>query len=417
MDWSPQQDEALSRVAEWIRDPGACQVFRLFGYAGVGKTTLARHLAEGVDGQVLFGSYTGKAAYVLRQKGCLGATTIHSMIYHSKDKGRNRLRELEDQLLRLRHELKAECLPDEQLQQVDHDPQVRRLMKLIDEERDSLARPMFTLNPESAVKYAKLVVIDECSMIDVDMGSDLLSFGTKVLVLGDPAQLPPVFGGGFFTEATPDLMLTEVHRQAHDSPVLHLATLVREGGRLTVGDYGSSKVVPRSLRDVTQELVLGSDQLLVGKNATRHSSNKRLRELRGRTSLYPLAGDRLVCLRNDHEKGLLNGSIWLSEMDAEETIGDKLLMTVRPEEGGESKPVEAHIHHFTGREKELFGWLRKEAQEFDFGYALTTHKSQGSQWDSVAIIDESRVFRENRARWLYTALTRAADRVNVLVDD
>ena len=57
-------------------------------------------------------------------------------------------------------------------------------------------------------------------MVDEDLGRDLLSFGKPVLVLGDPAQLPPVKGGGFFTEAEPDVMLTEVHRQAADNPII-----------------------------------------------------------------------------------------------------------------------------------------------------------------------------------------------------
>ena len=69
-------------------------------------------------------------------------------------------------------------------------------------------------------------------MVDEELGRDLLSFGKPVLVLGDPAQLPPVKGGGFFTEAEPDIMLTEVHRQAADNPIIRMSMVVREGGRL-----------------------------------------------------------------------------------------------------------------------------------------------------------------------------------------
>ena len=95
-------------------------------------------------------------------------------------------------------------------------------------ERKRLAQPAFTLNQFSPVKDAGLVVIDECSMVDDRMGQDLLSFGTKVLVLGDPAQLPPVRGSGFFTDTeTPDVMLTEIHRQAKDNPIIAMATKVR----------------------------------------------------------------------------------------------------------------------------------------------------------------------------------------------
>jgi ATP-dependent exoDNAse (exonuclease V) alpha subunit len=79
-----------------------------------------------------------------------------------------------------------------------------------------------------------LFVIDECSMVDEEIGKDLLSFGVPVLVLGDPAQLPPVKGGGFFTEADPDVMLTEIHRQAAENPIVRMATTIREGGRLEI---------------------------------------------------------------------------------------------------------------------------------------------------------------------------------------
>src|ERR671917_687661 len=223
MTWSPQQDAALKAVSDWLRR-GDQPVFRLFGYAGTGKTTLARHIAEGVDGAVAFGAYTGKAALVLRSKGCTDATTIHSMIYRSRES-------------------------DE-------------------------GGPQFVLNRQSQAARADLIVIDECSMVDEELGRDLLSFGQPVLVLGDPAQLPPVKGGGFFTEAPPDVMLTEVHRQAKDDPIIRLSMAVREGGRLPLGNHGESRVVRR--HDIDAETVTGADQVLVGMNRTRRLYNGRI---------------------------------------------------------------------------------------------------------------------------------------------
>src|SRR6188508_3047527 len=87
--FSPEQDAALKAVADWLKiKPGSrAPVFRLFGYAGTGKTTLARHIAEGVDGKVLFAAFTGKAAQVMRNKGCAGASTIHSLIYRARESG------------------------------------------------------------------------------------------------------------------------------------------------------------------------------------------------------------------------------------------------------------------------------------------------------------------------------------------
>src|SRR5689334_16182935 len=83
MQWSPKQDAALRSVADWLKG-GDRQVFRLFGYAGTGKTTLARHIAENADGDVVFAAFTGKAAHVMRGKGCTGASTIHSLIYRMR---------------------------------------------------------------------------------------------------------------------------------------------------------------------------------------------------------------------------------------------------------------------------------------------------------------------------------------------
>src|ERR1700691_5070343 len=198
MEWSPQQYAALKAVSLWLKR-GEPQVFRLFGYAGTGKTTLARTIADDSDGDVLFGAFTGKAALVLRSKGCKDARTIHSLIYRPKD-------------------IDAEV-------------------------------PTFVLNEESAAAKASLIVIDECSMVDEELGRDLLSFGKPVLVLGDPAQLPPVKGGGFFTDAEPDVMLTEVHRHAADNPIIRLSMIVREGGRLTPGAHGDSRVLRREAID------------------------------------------------------------------------------------------------------------------------------------------------------------------------
>ena len=140
--FTPHQDAALKSVAAWLEarpgSRGTPQIFRLFGYAGTGKTTLARHLAEGVDGEVAFGAFTGKAALVMRRKGCADASTIHSMIYRARDSGEE--------------------------------------------------TPSFELWDEAPAAKASLIVIDECSMVDAELGRDLLSFGVPVLVLGDPAR-------------------------------------------------------------------------------------------------------------------------------------------------------------------------------------------------------------------------------------
>src|SRR5438132_710903 len=132
----------------------------------------------------------------MRNKGCDSASTIHSLIYRARESG--------------------------------------------------VEQPSFELWDDAPASKAKLIVIDECSMVDAELGRDLMSFGVPVLVLGDPAQLPPIAGGGFFTDVEPDAMLTEVHRQAQDSPIVRLSMQVRAGERLAPGEYGATSVVKRA---------------------------------------------------------------------------------------------------------------------------------------------------------------------------
>src|ERR1044071_8867798 len=230
--FTPHQDNALKSVADWLKAGpgrnGTPQVFRLFGYAGTVKTWLPRHIADETDGEVKFAAFTGKAASVMRGKGCKGASTIHSLIYRTRESG-------------------------EEI-------------------------PSFDLWDEAPASKAELIIIDECSMVDTELGRDLLSFGVPVLVLGDPAQLPPIQGGGFFTEAEPDAMLTEVHRQAEDNPIIRLSRDIRAG--------------------LDPQRVIEADQVLVGRNATRRSYNMRMRQRRGFAGELPATGDKLVCLRN-----------------------------------------------------------------------------------------------------------------------
>jgi exodeoxyribonuclease-5 len=372
--FSPQQDEALKAVSRWLKE-GRTPVFRLFGYAGTGKTTLAKHFAENVDGEVLFAAFTGKAAQVLRSRGATNARTIHSLIYRPRGE---------------------ETVEDEETG------------------KTSIA-PMFSINRQSPLAKAALIIIDECSMVDEQLGKDLMSFGTPILVLGDPGQLPPVSGGGFFTEQEPDYLLSEIHRQAKDNPIIHLAMDVREGREIMRGDYGSAQVISKS--EVTQSLVLDADQVLVGTNRTRRRYNQRLRELKGFTADYPQSGDKLVCLRNDPAKGLLNGSLWQVMSSSRETVKPGINLMIRPEDDdmdrGAAK-IKLLKAAFEDVETEIPWSTRKRYDEFDFGYALTVHKAQGSQWNNVVLFDESYAFRDSREMWLYTAITRAAETLTIV---
>lgn len=402
MEWSPQQEAALKAVQDWL-DNGEEQVFRLFGFAGTGKTTLAKHLAEGVKGTVLFGAFTGKASKVLQEKGC-PATTIHQMIYRSKQPSTTKVKEMEAELAKL---LLIEEPTDIQKKKIAD------YRKELEIERTNAARPMFDLNRESEVRGAALVVIDECSMVDGVMGQDLLSFGVKVLVLGDPAQLPPVGGAGFFTDHKPDFLLDEIHRQAEGDPILDLATLTRNKKLLDLGDCGTSRVIDldETKPDDLKKVVMEADQIIVGRNNTRHSYNRRMRKLHDRTSQFPEAGDKVVCRRNDHDTGLMNGAIFYVE-DVGEVDENFVVMTIRPDTGGDPIHVIAHSAFFLG--ETVPWWEMDGAQHFEYAYAVTCHTAQGSQWDNVVVFDESYCFKKDRHRWLYTAITRAAKSVTVV---
>jgi len=241
--FTPHQDSALKAVAGWLKAKpgknGTPPIFRLFGYAGTGKTTLARHIADGVDGEVKFAAFTGKAALVMRNKGCDNASTIHSLIYRARESG--------------------------------------------------VEQPSFELWDDAPASKAKLIVIDECSMVDAELGRDLMSFECPLLVLGDPAQLPPIQGGGYFTDCEPDAMLTEVHRQAQNDPIVRMSMDIREGRELEIGRYGESEVVSRA--ELDPDRVMRADQVLVGRNNTRRSYNMRMRQKRHIEDPLPVAGD------------------------------------------------------------------------------------------------------------------------------
>lgn len=410
MEWGRQQEIAIDRVGDWLKS-GTSQVHHLFGFAGTGKTTLAKHIAAHENGKVLFGAYTGKASLVLRQKGCLNAQTIHSMIYHSRDKSSARLMSIKDALAAKIGELSGMGMSHDE---IENNNDVMRLRREYKAEGDASEQPLFKLNRDSEVKDADLVIIDECSMVDAQMGSDLMSFGTPILVLGDPAQLPPVFGEGYFTkDVNPDTMLTEIHRQAADNPIIRMSILVREEKPLPVGDYGDNCHVFPTGTKMAEETTLGFDQILVGKNATRFQVNRKIRKMQGIDDPLPVDGDRLVCLKNNSDIGVLNGQLFcVTEVNG--VMDAKVQMSVRPEDGDASIDVSAHEHYFLGTQDNLGFFEKKEAEMFDYGYALTVHKSQGSQWNSVCLLNESYCFKQQKHKWLYTGITRAAQEISVV---
>lgn len=403
MNWSPQQEVAIDAVGRWVKG-SADQIFYLAGYAGTGKTTITKHLTEGLDGRVCFAAYTGKAAHVMRQSGCIGATTIHRLIYQPKEKSRARLKELEQSLL----SLAQRGAPEDKLEEIRRE---------IETERKHVAAPAFTINPLSEAFAAKLIVIDECSMVGSDIGRDLLSFKKPVLVIGDPAQLPPVKSTGFFTTRKPDVMLTEIHRQARDNPIIALATDVREGNALKYGTYGDSEIISYDDSDAETRAarVRATDMLLVGLRVSRAKYNERMRALAGYQGELPQVGDKLVCLRNDYQEGFLNGSLWkVDDVGDHDDYEKQVYLTVSAIDPGTKTTMQCWAYTEPLLNGEAIWQRDASCQNFTYGYALTVHKAQGSQWDDVVLFDESGSFRENCSRHLYTGITRAAKRITII---
>jgi exodeoxyribonuclease-5 len=400
--FTDQQTEAITLVKEWFTKKDK-PFFYLCGFAGTGKTTLAKAFAELSGGDVRFAAFTGKAAKVLRQKGCARATTIHSLIYKPKTKSQKRLVELREKLELFGQPDAPPITAEEKL----------KLEKEIKEEKDNVSRPSFEVAEDASITEADLVIVDECSMISKQIAQDLLKFNVPILFLGDTAQLPPVRGASFFESLKPDFSLTEIHRQAEGSPVLKLATHVRCYPDTALLEY----------EKFHKEDATYYDQILVGKNDTRRIFNEWFRNQKApngfQPNLYPLAGDKLVCLKNDHELGLLNGMILNTVTNARKMANDIVLTVQEPEEKEEWE-ISAITEQFERYKNANYVdhrsfWERKEMAELDYAYALTVHKAQGSQWDNVLLLDDGFGWRNlnERRQWLYTAITRAAKTIKI----
>lgn len=163
---------------------------------------------------------------------------------------------------------------------------------------------------------------------------------------------------------------------------------------------------------------LAGDQILVGRNSTRHGLNREIREELGFKSTWPEIGDRLVCRRNNYNLSVLNGELFKAVSAATEHKSDQAKIVFRvvsddfPDE--EEKNITMRKEFFTGEEKRLTDAERRASPHFEYGYALTVHSAQGSQWNHVVIVDESGCFREFETRWLYTAITRAQENVTII---
>jgi exodeoxyribonuclease-5 len=223
----------------------------------------------------------------------------------------------------------------------------------------------FELNPESEWADADLIVLDEVSMVDTKMATDIESLGVPVLVLGAPAQLPPVGGAGYYIDAEPDVLLTEIHRQALESPVLRLATAIRLGQ--------PHDVVPETA-SITR--AMEHDQVLCWRNATRWKLIERMRAKAGKPAGVPVIGDRVMCLvNNKKDLGIFNGQ----QFEVLAVDGEELLLAEIGVDGP-ARWISAFPEGFAGMDGEAGlkdrRAFRGTTGAFTFADAITTHKAR-----------------------------------------
>lgn len=389
-----EQKQAVKAINAWLKSPS--WEFRLGGYAGTGKTFLLQHIIRNYSNPLCVCAPTGKAASVLQSKlENKTVTTIHKAMYKPVMPSSSKAEELKSKL--------------------NDDPSNKELRQQLKEAIEEQAQIAFALNEAAKITPQHLVIIDEASMVTRRIYDDLQSKGCKVLFVGDPGQLPPVKDAGWFNDEKLDYQLMTIQRQALDSPIIRLSMEVREGN-MSVKDYTSE---PCQVVDTAPPIEEWSewDQIITGRNSTRQRINRQMRELRGYESELPVEGDKLICLKNQmvsNKVFLINGVICSAAGDT--TYEDE---QYRLDVDYEGETINARLysypllsHYQTGVE-EIPYMERKDLREFDYGYAITVHKSQGSEWDRVVLYDDKMQYKnkEFRRRWLYTAITRAKNQL------
>lgn len=412
------QAAGVKKIAAWYlqckneikaKKPLAQQVFRVFGFAGAGKSSVVKHaLAELGNPNVLTGCFTGKASRVLTQKGT-PATTIHSLCYKVSEPSKEAIEKAKEELAKLRGDGPGNG--DQMMW--------RAMMRTREEAIKEMHRPTFVLNGDGPVRDCDLIVLDEVSMVNETMAADLMSFGKPILVLGDPGQLPPIKGDGAFTQAVPDVMLTEIHRQAEGSAIIRLATMAREGKFIPYGVYSDSVVKLRK-SELGPEDLLQADQVLTGMNATRLMLNNAMRRASGRTSVLPDGPEeKIICLRNQNDIGLVNGSfLTLSDIEDGDEYGFRAQVVTDDgtDVGRRTIYKGAFLDHveFDKDRAQRDHWKKKGLVDASFGNAITVHKSQGSGWKNIVWFDDGFGRDLVRNQHAYTAITRAEDGLVIL---
>jgi exodeoxyribonuclease-5 len=348
-DLSPDQLEAVDQIAQRL-DDGADEV-TLGGLAGTGKTTLGAQLPKLLGRSAVFAAPTARAASNLQQRG-VSATTIHQLIYGAPVADRG-----------------------------DLDWRIR---------------------PDSPLRAARLLVIDEASMVSQSIADDLRGFGVPIVWIGDHGQLPPVEGRCTLME-NPDVLLETIHRQAADSPIIGFAHEVRAAGRLVDNPMVREWLPgPQGIGEIDIDTLH-----LCATNKHRVAIN---RKARLGCPDDPIPGDRVVCLRNDSRTRTYNGMLGAVVECRRMRTSDRYHASIRPD--GTNRTYSGYISARQFHQEETLHDVSREIGLWDYSYALTVHKAQGGEANRVRLL----VRRDDAAdhRWLYTGITRARRELEVL---
>jgi exodeoxyribonuclease-5 len=397
--------ECSFNMPQYYREPF---IYRVGGYAGTGKTYMLTHLRKELNTNwknlsVAFVTFTGKASSVLKTKledsnsvfGQDYIGTIHSLIYKPLT--------LYDKVLKCHVIVGWELKDAEDV-------------------------------------YYDLIIIDEGSMVSRDIWKDLLEIGKPILIVGDHGQLPPVDPNiGFNLMTNPDFELTEIRRQALDSPIIWLSKHIRERGYIPFNTVFSPDVFKISWnhqksKDIWNSLEIDSELItLCAFNQTRQQLNEDVRNRLNYTNSTPYPGERIVCLKNNRETKLMNGQIGTVLLMMPE-IKNAYRLTVDVD--GVEDPIECFVHNICFGQVTYTMYDRTKGSEtqkmykyaikkkypgvdyFDYGYCISVHKSQGSEWNKVVLFEQrtKRWDDDYYARWLYTAVTRAKEKLCIISD-
>lgn len=412
MKYTLDQENALSAINLWLSAPYDDDnwFFALAGYAGTGKTTLLQKIISDQQLAPICCAPTWKAASVLKSKlpPQVEVKTVHSILYNPCDRQMHHL----DKLIAERVSIISDRSDDVKA--------IKKIDTAIAQEKDRLAnlRVNFKVKPNLEKLRGKLIIVDEASMVSERMALDFKLLGCKVLFVGDSFQLPPVNSIAWFAKVDKHASLEHVVRQALDSKIIQLSVQIREG-LIDQKMFQKGECILRGKDKLSYSDWLAADQVITGSNKSRQRINRFFRKQLARdNSHFPVNGDKLICLKNDQYKypAWVNGTQFVANGDCE----------IQPEghlglfglyEGVNLLGIEFHTHpcevHYNPEAIEVERDMRDGLFECDYAYCITGHKSQGSEYDFVIIADD-KMNNENkdfRAKWLYTAVTRAKQKL------